>query len=176
MKIIFIYGAPGVGKLTVGTELSKQTGFKLLHNHLFNDFAAAVFGWGTPNFSKTVHAYRLDLLGRAAKAGVKGVIMTYVYAKHADDPIVQRIVDKAKAVKAKILFVHLTCDKKTLLKRIKAPSRKKFRKLKDTKTLLGLMKRYNLFSVVPYHENMTVDTGRMSARRAAKRIQKHYRL
>ena len=33
MKTVYIYGAPGAGKLTVGKELSRLTGFSLLHNH-----------------------------------------------------------------------------------------------------------------------------------------------
>ena len=32
MKLVFIYGLPGVGKLTVAKELSIITGYKLFHN------------------------------------------------------------------------------------------------------------------------------------------------
>ncbi len=34
MRLVFIYGPPGVGKLTVARELAALTGFKLFHNHL----------------------------------------------------------------------------------------------------------------------------------------------
>ncbi len=34
MQLVFLYGPPGVGKLTVGNALSALTGYKLFHNHL----------------------------------------------------------------------------------------------------------------------------------------------
>ena len=37
MKLVILYGPPGVGKLTVGRELAARTGFKLFHNHLTVD-------------------------------------------------------------------------------------------------------------------------------------------
>lgn len=34
MKLMFIYGPPAAGKLTVAKALCAHTGFKLFHNHL----------------------------------------------------------------------------------------------------------------------------------------------
>ena len=34
MHLVCIFGPPAVGKMTVGRELSRQTGSKLLHNHM----------------------------------------------------------------------------------------------------------------------------------------------
>jgi len=34
MRLVYLYGPPGVGKLTVARELVALTGLKLLHNHL----------------------------------------------------------------------------------------------------------------------------------------------
>ena len=39
MKLIFLHGLPGVGKLTVAREFAKLTGFKVFHNHLAVDLA-----------------------------------------------------------------------------------------------------------------------------------------
>ncbi len=36
-QIIFLYGRPGVGKLTVAEHLAAETGFSLLHNHAVVD-------------------------------------------------------------------------------------------------------------------------------------------
>ena len=33
MKLIFIYGLPAAGKLTIAKELAAATAFKLFHNH-----------------------------------------------------------------------------------------------------------------------------------------------
>lgn len=43
MNMIFIYGPPAVGKLTVAEELAKITGYKLFHNHLTQDLAREIY-------------------------------------------------------------------------------------------------------------------------------------
>ncbi|MEO6875756.1 MAG: shikimate kinase, partial [Opitutaceae bacterium] len=35
--LVFIVGAPAVGKMTVGDALAKRTGLRLFHNHLTID-------------------------------------------------------------------------------------------------------------------------------------------
>jgi hypothetical protein len=50
MKLIFLYGLPAVGKLTVAKELASATSFKLFHNHLAVDLLLSVFDFGTPPF------------------------------------------------------------------------------------------------------------------------------
>ena len=46
MRLVVLYGPPGVGKLTVGTELSELTGFKLFHNHLTVNLVTSVIHSG----------------------------------------------------------------------------------------------------------------------------------
>ncbi|MFH1209967.1 MAG: shikimate kinase, partial [archaeon] len=43
MKLIYIYGPPAVGKLTVTKELAKLTNFKIFHAHLTADYVSSVF-------------------------------------------------------------------------------------------------------------------------------------
>jgi shikimate kinase len=176
MKTIFLYGAPGVGKLTVATELSKRTGFSVLHNHLLNDLVGSALDFGTDEFWDTVRAYRLDVMERAAKAKRKGIILTWVYGKPFDDAALEKIVRQAKTHNGKILFVHLVCDQKELFKRIKQPSRKAFHKVKKSKTLREIMKRRDIFSDVSYEPNFVIDNSKISPRKAANLIQKHYSL
>lgn len=80
MKLIFIYGAPAVGKLTVARELEKQTGFKVFHNHLTIDAIEPVFDFGTKSFWKLVHRIRLETISEAALENVN-LIFTFCYAK-----------------------------------------------------------------------------------------------
>ena len=48
MQLVFIHGAPAVGKLTVARELAALTGFRLFHNHLTVDLAGSVFSASFP--------------------------------------------------------------------------------------------------------------------------------
>jgi tRNA uridine 5-carbamoylmethylation protein Kti12 len=54
VKLIFIYGPPAVGKLTVASELAKLTGFKLFDNHVSIDFVKSVFDYGTRRYWKLI--------------------------------------------------------------------------------------------------------------------------
>ena len=50
MKLIFLHGAPAVGKLTVAEELARLTGFRLFHNHLTVDLVTSLFPFGSEPF------------------------------------------------------------------------------------------------------------------------------
>ena len=92
MKLVFIYGPPAVGKLTVAKELLKLTGFKVFHNHLTIDLVKSIFEWGEGPFWELVDRFRLELVKAATEANIPGVIFTFVYAKTHDDGFVRRIV------------------------------------------------------------------------------------
>ncbi len=66
MKLIFIYGAPAVGKLTVARELARLTGFKVFHNHLSIDCIEPIFDFGTPSFFKLIELIRVETVAEAA--------------------------------------------------------------------------------------------------------------
>ena len=50
MKLIFLHGAPAVGKLSVARELATLTGFRLFHNHLTVDLVGSLFPFGSEPF------------------------------------------------------------------------------------------------------------------------------
>lgn len=47
MQLVFLYGPPGVGKLTVARDLAGLTNFKVFHNHLTISLALSVFPFGS---------------------------------------------------------------------------------------------------------------------------------
>src|SRR5437773_10424314 len=95
MKLVFIYGPPACGKLTVATELAKLTGFRLFHNHVSIQFVQSLFEFGTRPFWRLTDKYRTEMMEEAAKEGVD-TIFTFVYGKTTDDPFVRRIIRKGK--------------------------------------------------------------------------------
>ena len=50
MRLIFIYGMPATGKLTVARELARITGFNVFHNHLVVDLLLSIFEFGSKPF------------------------------------------------------------------------------------------------------------------------------
>jgi hypothetical protein len=49
-QLVFLYGPPAVGKLTVAQELAARRPFRVLHNHLTIDPVATVLPFGTDAF------------------------------------------------------------------------------------------------------------------------------
>src|SRR2546428_3687422 len=110
MRLVFIYGPPASGKLTVATELAKLTGFKLFHNHVSIQFVQSIFEFGTKTFSRRTGKYRLEMIEEAAKEGID-TIFTFVYSKGEDDKLVDRILQKVRSNESKACLLRLYCDR-----------------------------------------------------------------
>jgi hypothetical protein len=78
MRVFYLYGPPGVGKLTVGTSLAALTGFRLFHNHLTVNLATAVFPRETEPWRELIRHVRGDVVRAAVGAGVD-LVCTGVY-------------------------------------------------------------------------------------------------
>ncbi|GEM83791.1 AAA family ATPase [Meiothermus hypogaeus] len=169
MKLVFLYGPPAVGKLTVAQALAGLTGYKVLHNHLLNDLAEAVFAWGTPPFGELVSKVRFQILELALREDVS-LISTFVYAAQHDDTYVQEIKAFVEAGGGQCVFVQLRCKPETLLLRVEEESRRQFKKLRNVQVLERLLQEYELFQPVPFADSLQIDTDELSPAQAAQAI------
>lgn len=181
MKLIFIYGAPATGKLTVAKELSKITGYKLFHNHLTADLVHAIFPFGVKEYTDITEKLRLDLFEAAAKNKIEGIIFTFVYGveaggRRADDAFVQKAISVVEKHKGKVLFVKLFCDQKELYKRLKQSSRRAYGKMRKIQTFTAVSKSYKLNETIPFGQSLKIDNTKLSPQKAARLIRKHYKL
>jgi hypothetical protein len=176
MKLIFIYGTPAVGKLTVAEELAAITGFKLFHNHLTVDLALALFDFGTPPFGRYVEHLCLEVFETAAREGIVGLIFTFVYAYAIDDEFIRQVVKIVKNNGGVVCFVQLISAREELERRVLADSRQRFRKIKTVEELQDILTRYELFKPIPFAQSLTIDTTHLSPQDAARMIVKHYLL
>src|SRR5690349_13711079 len=83
MRVVYLYGPPGVGKLTVATELARLTGFKLVHNHLTVNVATALFARDAPQWRELIQHLRREVFAVAARYRVS-LILTGVYSGRAE--------------------------------------------------------------------------------------------
>ncbi len=174
MNLVFIYGPPAAGKLTVAEILSEKTGYKLLQNNITNLAAAAVFPFGSPPFKRIVYNLRLDIFREAAINSVD-IIFTFVYALNEDDEYVKKIIDVITDAGGKVMFVYLFCPIETLLQRIGESSRNNHLKLTDRDELLKLMSRYNI-TRIPFLKSLSIDTSITAPEESARRIVEFYDL
>lgn len=170
MKLIYIYGPPATGKLTVAEELRKLTKYKIFHNQLTVDLLNSILPFGFKGYWKLNSKIRLLILEAAAKQKVKGIIYTHCYAKGEDDKTVKKTIKLMKKYKGKIHFVNLVCDKKELHKRVKHASRENFDKLRSVRGLNLIFKKYELFSSIPYVKSLRIDNTSITPKQTAKKI------
>ncbi len=175
MKLIFIYGPPAVGKLTVARELAKITGFKLFHNHVSIQFVQSIFEFGTKTFWRLTDKFRLEILEEASRERVN-TIFTFVYGKGTDDDFVRNAIHRVGLHGGRVCFVRLFCDETELAKRVKAKDRRRMGKISTKSTLQGVLKKYDLASEVPFQSTVSFDTTDKSPRRVAELIARYYKL
>ncbi len=177
MDVLFLYGPPAAGKLTVAKELAGLTDLPLFHNHLFANLAAASFPFGTREYSDLAQKLRLDTLEALGKAKVKGAIMTFVYGletyKGKSDlsavKEMERVVHKHGG---RMFFVKLTASTEEIRRRIGGKERKRMGKLASYKALLRIKKAYDLERTIPGRKSLLVDTSRLTPRGSARLIRK----
>jgi hypothetical protein len=128
MKLVFIHGAPAVGKLTVARELSTLTGLRLFHNHLTVDLVSSLFSFGSEPFILLREEIWLAAFAEAARQQVS-LIFTFNPERTVRDCFIQEAIEVVESAGGKIVFVELTCAETELERRIEDTSRKKFGKL-----------------------------------------------
>ena len=172
MELIILYGAPGVGKLTVANALAGRTGYKVFHNHLTTDLVTSLFPFGSADAVRLIMAFRVEMLKEAAKAELPGVIHTFVYAVGEDDDLMQRLIDAVEPYGGKVTLVLLTCERDVLLQRVVEESRAQFGKLRDFKVAKDLLARERLTETFPRRPSLAIDNTHRSADDVADQIAK----
>lgn len=181
-KLILITGAPAVGKFTVAKELQKSTGYKLLHNHMVIDFALNFFERGTLERVILQEKLYSDLVEYLMKTKQQ-VIMTYAYATDyvarsgtADTDFVKKIQKIVQKYKGDFLPVQLIADKKVIVQRVQGHSRKKFSKIKDITRMKKMLDEEDFVTPLEFKNALILDTTTLTAAKAAKNIQQHFKL
>lgn len=117
--LLFLIGAPAVGKMTVGQELAQCTGLRLFHNHLSIEPALRFFDFGTPSFERIVGEFRRGVFEEVAKSTLPGLIFTFVWAFDlpSEAAAVQEYAAPFRAAGGRVLFVELQASLEERLRR-----------------------------------------------------------
>ena len=116
MKLVYIYGPPAVGKLTVAKELSKITKFKLFHAHLTADYVSSIFPLRDNKSDRLKWHFALKMFEEAVKNNIN-IIFTKTY-DISDNLFLKKLISMIKRYKGKIFFVKLSCKPELLYKRV----------------------------------------------------------
>jgi hypothetical protein len=158
MKLIFIYGMPAVGKLTVAKELASLTGYKLFHNHLVVDCLLSVFDFGSAPFVALREEIWLSVFDHACRSQLPGLIFTFAPERTVRPEFIGETLKVVERGGGEVVFVELVCPLAELKARMDSPSRLRYQKL----TSLPLFEQLHVdgyfdASYMP-EPRMTVDT------------------
>jgi adenylate kinase len=174
MKLVFIHGAPGVGKLTVARELARLTGFRLFHNHLTVDLISSVFTFGSEPFVQLREEIWLATFREAAQHDVS-LIFTFAPERTVHESFIQNTIDVVTSSGGQVLFVELTCAAAELERRLEDPSRRAFEKLNSVEQYRAL-KDDGAFEFPRLPAGHSVDITNASAPAAAASIHEYLKL
>ncbi|MDQ2920651.1 MAG: AAA family ATPase [Acidobacteriota bacterium] len=155
-KLVFLHGAPAVGKLTVARELARLTGFRLFHNHLTVDLVSSLFSFGSEPFILLREQIWLAAFTEAARQKVS-LIFTFNPERTVRQRFIQDAIDVVGSAGGKIIFVELTCAEEELERRIKDVSRKEFGKLASVEQYRSL-KDAGAFHFPKLPDGISLDT------------------
>ncbi len=171
--LIFIYGPPASGKLTIATKLAKLIDFSLFHNHLTFDLARSIYAVWSDEFYDYCEKLRVDAIHRAMKNG-RSLIFTFCFNAPEDIPFVQSIRHIVEESGANLHFVKLEASVETLKKRVVAESRKKYGKIDSAKALETYLEEHCSRSPISSSKSLSINTTKISASDAATAIAKHF--
>ena len=175
MKLLFLHGAPAVGKLTVAKALLRIVPGRLMDNHAAIDLARAIFEFGAPGFWELVHDVRRSAMNAAAEHGVPLLVTTFCYAEPEDREQFGQIEEIVQRHGGELLPVFLHCSREEALRRVGNPDRVARRKISSGEYLIRELDRYDL-TAVPRPDCLKLDTGVDPAEVTAEKIVEHFRL
>jgi hypothetical protein len=175
MMLLFLHGAPAVGKLTVAKALLRIIPGRLTDNHAAIDLALTIFDFGAPGFWELVHDVRCSAIDAAAEHGVPLLVTTFCYAEPDDREQFRQIEEIVQRHGGELLLVFLHCSREEALRRVGNPDRVERRKIISGEHLIRELDRYDL-TAVPRPDCLKLDTGTNAAEVTAQRIVRHFGL
>jgi hypothetical protein len=175
MKLLFLHGAPAVGKLTVAKALLRIVAGRLMDNHAAIDLALTIFDFGAPGFWELVHDVRCSAIDAAAEQDVPLLVTTFCYAEPDDREQFGKFEEIMHRHGGELLPVFLHCSREEALRRVGNPDRVARRKLISGEHLTRELDRYDL-TAVPRLDCLKLDTGMNPADVTAQEIVRRFGL
>jgi hypothetical protein len=122
--LLFVFGPPAVGKMTVGRAIADASDFRLFHNHHVIEPLLEVFEFDTPAFQTLMAEFRQRVLEEAAAADID-LVFTLVWGLDLPEDAAAMRRHLAPFVEAgrRVVMVELYADLETRLGRNGTPYR-----------------------------------------------------
>lgn len=179
-SLLFLIGPPAVGKMTVGHEIARRTGFRLFHNHQTIDLVLPFFAFDTPPFVRLVGEFRRRIFEEVAASSLTGLIFTYCWAFNdpKDAEYVEQLAGIFRQPGGRVAFAELEATQAERLRRNETEFRlaqKPFKRdlVHSRRNLLYADEHHQLSSRGVYDgrpDYFRLDTTQLSAAQTAEQI------
>jgi hypothetical protein len=169
MKLVFIYGPPASGKLTIARKLSRLTSFSLFHNHLIVDAVASVFPFGSEPFARLREQFSLSMFHEAGEAG-RSIIFTFCPEATVASDFPDRARSIIESAGGELLFARLTLPIEEQERRIANTDRAEFGKLRSLDLLRRIRRELLECEAAMPPAVLTIDTALVAPMSAAALI------
>jgi adenylylsulfate kinase-like enzyme len=170
MRLVFLWGLPASGKLTVAKELAELTGWRLFHNHLTVDLLLSVFPFGSKEFVELREQIWLSVFEAAALSECPGLIFTFNPENTVRQSFLEETVDVVGEHGGHVEFVEIFCEESVVEKRMDTLERRAYKKMLSVQDYRQLRERGAFATPVMPAPQMRVDTTQQSPREAATQI------
>jgi shikimate kinase len=176
MRLVFFYGPPAVGKLTIAKILQQKIGYKLLHNHLIVNPIAEVFPFDNLANRLLTREFRLRIVEEAVKSDIN-LITTFGIAGNDPFTHITDVINIVELHKGEICLVHLSADKETILNRVEDQSRKEHGKNLSKENLTEMLKdNQDMFSKYSKKEHLSINTTELFPDETVEKIIAYYKI
>lgn len=123
--LIIVLGPPAVGKMTVGFELARLTGFKFMHNHQTIEAILPIFPFGSPSFVRLLFDFRRAIFEEVAAGDASGFIYTTAWdlGSSLDRMEIDSYCEPFRRRHAQVYFLELEAALETRIARNKTELR-----------------------------------------------------
>jgi hypothetical protein len=171
--LVYLYGPPASGKLTVAGKLAELTGYPLFHNHLTVNAISSVFAFGSDPFIAVLHRVRLDVFQTAAQAGISLIFTNNSawagpHGRTRFENFAAAADGLVTAAGGRVVFVRLTAPLDVLEARVADASRRAHGKLVDAGRLRELVSALDQSPLHP--ADLSIDTSAVAPAAAAQTI------
>jgi hypothetical protein len=183
MKLVVIFGAGAVGKMTVGQELMKITDLRLYHGRKDIEMGVEIFG---KRVAKVDRRIREVIFEEFAKSDLYGMIFTYMWAFdcQSDWDYIDSLVDIFRHKGADTYYVELVAPQEIRLQRHTTENRLEHKASKrniewSTALLLNEDKNYRLVSndgEIPFENYIKIDNSNLAPNVVAEMIKERFSL
>jgi|SRR5437588_6839560 len=175
MKLLFLHGAPAVGKLTVAKALLGIVPGRLFDNHVSMDLARTLFDFGAPGFWELVQDVRCAAFAAAATNEIALLVTTFCYADPEDHAQFEKFDDIVRQRGGELLPVFLYCSRQEAARRVGNADRAERQKMTSPESLSKYLEDHN-FTPVPRDDVLKLNTEATSPQATAQEIISHFGL